>query len=155
MNLKKGLLIFGALIILIGVIVGLLIAFLGLYQSTQELSTPQSTAVPSGDPVRYLKENWQFYDASWDKTSNTVTAVRVYDISFEDAQKVGDRVFVDDLSPESYLSQALTIAADLSSRFSMENVTVVISFRAADKQEIFSVDSLGNVSTCWATEDLS
>lgn len=153
MNVKKALLILGVLIILIGVIIGLLFAFLGIYNSSQNLTVSTTVDTLTGDPVAYLKESWQFHDAQRNVNENSVTAIRIYDLSYEDAKKIGNRVFVDDLSPESYLSQALTIAADLSSRFSMDQVTVIISFRTNDGNEIFSVDSKGNISTCWSTEE--
>lgn len=153
MNTKKLLLILGVVIILLGLVLGLLFVFLGIYNSSQNATDSQVISTAATDPVQYLKESWQFYDGEWDKNTNTVTAIRVYDLTLENAQKIGDRIFTDDLSPESYLAQAMTIAADLSSRFSMENVTVIISFRGSDSQELFSVDSKGNVSTCWKSEN--
>lgn len=152
MNTKKILLILGLIIILSGIILGLLFVFLGIYNTSPNPNDSQTVSTHAPDPVQYLKESWQFHDCQWDQNTNTVTAIRVYDLSLDDAKKIGSRVFTDDLSPESYLSQALTIAADLSSRFSMEQVTVVISFRGSDSQELFSVDSKGNISTCWEAD---
>lgn len=149
MNAKKILLILGILVILTGLIVSLLFVFIGLYKNSQDSGNSRDTSMVLDDPIPYLKESWHFEDGEWDPDTNVVTAIKIYDISYEDAKKIGSRVFTDDLAPETYLSQALTIAADLSSRFSIEHVTVEISFRGNDGQEIFSVDSTGNIITCW------
>ena len=147
---KNHLLLFiGAVIILIGLVVGLLLLFLGIYNKTQTPSTSHESVSTVSDPVEYLVDSWHFSDALWDRATNTVTAIRVYDLSYENGKKIGGQVFTDDLAPDTYLSQAATIAADLSSRFSMEDITVVISFRSHDGGELFSVDSIGNISTCW------
>lgn len=153
MKKKQLILLLGALLLLIGLVVCLLLLFLGLYGNSQiSLDSPQSTTiVDTTDPVGYLKESWYFHDGHWDRGSNTVTAIRTFDLTYEEGQKVGAQVFTEDLAPETYLSQALTIAADLNSRFSMTDVTVVISFRSSDDMELFSVDSIGNISTCWGS----
>ena len=104
------------------------------------------------DPIAYLKDSWHFHEGQWDRSANTITAIRVYDLSYEEGKKVGAQVFTGDLAPETYFSQALTIAADISARFAMEEVTVVISFRSNDQGELFSVDSTGNISVCWNEE---
>lgn len=149
MKKKQVLFIFGILVILIGLVLCLLLLFFGLYGNSRITGSVQESLPTVGDPVTYLKDSWQFQDSLWDRDSNTVTAIRTFDISYEDCQKVGAQVFTGDLAPDTYLTQALTIAADLNSRFSMDDVTVVISYRSNDDREIFSVDSVGNVSTCW------
>ncbi len=150
---KKTLLItIGILVILIGLALCLLIAFLGLYGKTHSIIDPSSTAASSDTPESYLINSWQFHDCQWDRDTNTITAIRTFDISYEDGKKVGGAVFTEDLAPESYLSQTLTIAADLDARFSTKGITVVISFRSNDGMELFSVDSNGNISTCWSVD---
>ena len=139
----------GTVIVLIGLVVGLLFLFLGLYNKTQAPAANHESGTLIADPVEYLVDSWHFDDGLWDSTTNTVTAIRVYDLSYDNGKKIGGQVFTDDLAPDTYLSQALTIAADLNSRYSMEDVTVVISFRSHDGGELFSVDSVGNISTCW------
>lgn len=149
MSSKKFLLILGIFLILTILIMVLLFVFMGLYNSSQNQATTSASSVENIDPVSYIKESWQFTDAQWDRSTNTITAIRTYDLTREDAEKIGSRVFTEDLAPDSYLTEALTIAADLSSRFSMGDVKVVISFRGNDSQELFSVDSLGEITTCW------
>ena len=85
-----------------------------------------------------------------DNETNTVTAIRTFDLSYTDAQQIGGRVFTGDLAPESYLSQAVTIEADLRSRFSTGDLTVILSFLGNEDRELFRVDSGGNISTCWS-----
>ncbi len=143
----------GILVILIGILLGLLFAFVGLYGKTQTNTVPQNHDTDPNTLVAYLKDSWHFQDGKWDGASNTMIAIRTCDITYEDGKKIGPTVFAGDLSPESYLSQALTIAADLNSRFSTEDITVAISFRSSDGFELFSVDSIGNISTCWNTDD--
>ncbi len=154
-NMKKKhlFLTLGILVTLIGIVLCLLFAFLGVYGKMQSNTEARDHATASDTIVSYLKDSWYFQDGQWDKPSNTVTAIRTYDLTYEEGKKVGAAVFTDDLAPESYLSQAITIAADLNSRFSTEDITVVISFRSSDGLELFSVDSIGNISTCWDTEN--
>ena len=153
MKKKQLILILGVLLLLIGLVVCLLLLFLGLYGNSQiTLDTPKDTTIiDATDPVGYLMESWYFHDGHWDRSSNTITAIRTFDLTYAEGQKVGAQVFTGDLAPETYLSQALTIAADLNSRFSMKDVMVVISFRSSDGMELFSVDSIGTVSTCWGS----
>lgn len=153
MNKKSLYFIIGTLVVLIGLTVCLVCAFLGLYKNSRNLAQGESEGTPASDIVQYLKDSWHFEDGEWNGKARTATAVRIYDLTYEEAQKIGARVFTEDLAPESYLAQALTISADLSSRFSVKDVTVVISFRGNDGKELFSVDSQGTVSVCWDTAE--
>ena len=142
----------GILVALIGLVLCLLITFLGLYGKTRPTTGLSSTVLNTDTPEAYLIDSWHFHDCRWDSATNTVTAIRTFDLTYEDGKKVGAAVFTEDLAPESYLAQALTIAADLDARFSTDDITVVISFRSSDDKELFSVDSNGNISTCWSTD---
>ena len=152
MNKKHLWIALGIAVCLIGLAVCLLLAFLGLYGRTQTAEVPQTDAQSPYGLEDYLIEHWQFQECLWDPSANTITAIRVLDISYEDGQKVGSTVFTGDLAPETYLSQAATIAADLNTRFATGDAILVISFRSSDRVELFSVDSVGNISTCWNTE---
>ncbi len=150
MKRKNVFLLLGTLLILIGLVVCLLFVFLGLYRSFQ--ASPDSPAVtaPKEDMELFVINSWYFHDCTWDEENETLTAIRTFDLTYEDAQKIGSRVFSGDLAPETYLSQAVTIEADLRSRFSEDDLTVILSFRGSDGAELFRVDSRGNISTCWS-----
>ena len=152
MKKKTILIMIGMLIVLVGLALCLLLTFLGLYGKSQGTTVAPSSAADIGTPESYLIDSWQFHDCQWDKATNTVTAIRTFDLTFEEGKKVGAAVFTEDLAPESYLAQALTISADLDARFSTEDITVVISFRSSDDMELFSVSSDGSISTCWSTD---
>jgi hypothetical protein len=103
----------------------------------------------SQEPVDYVMDNWHFEDAQWNEDTHTLTAIKSFDLSYEEAQKIGGNIFTEDLSPESYLPQALTMAADLNSRLSITDVVVILDFRGRDDTTLFTVDSIGHIQTCW------
>ena len=148
MNKKQLILLVGILLILVGFIISMLFVFIGLYRSSYS-AEHSSDSGSKADIEQYVIDSWHFQDCTWDSKSNTLTAIRTYDLTYEEAQEIGSRVFVEDLAPESYLAQTVTIEADLRSRFSMESLTIVLSFRGNDNSELFRVDSTGQISTCW------
>jgi len=152
MKKKHIFLLLGTLVILIGLIIALVFVFLGLYRSAQDTTTTETPVVEQSDMEQYVIRSWQFHDCILDNETNTVTAIRTFDLSYTDAQQIGSRIFTGDLAPETYLSQAVTIEADLRSRFSTGDLTVVLSFLGNEDQELFRVDSRGNISTCWSGE---
>lgn len=153
MKKKHIFLLFGIALILIGLAVSLVFVFLGLYHSSQESSDPVVGSSSPPELVQYVIDSWHFHDAEWDSSSGTLIAIRSYDLCLEDAQKVGAQVFTEDLAPESYLPQATTMKTDIQSRFSLEDIVVVISFRGNQNEELFRIDSEGNISTCWTIDE--
>ncbi len=152
MKRKHILLLLGTLLILIGLVVCLLFVFVGLYRSSQNSSQTETPTVVKSDMEQYVIDSWQFHDCKWDSDTNTITAIRTFDLTYEDAKRVGSRVFSGDLAPETYLSQAVTIEADLRSRFPTGDLCVILSFRGSGERELFRVDSRGNIITCWSGE---
>ncbi len=155
MKRKHILLLLGILLVLIGFIVCLLFVFVGMYRSSHGSSETLSNAVSKGDIEQYVIDSWHFPDCIHDSDSNTVTAIRTFDLTYEDAQKVGSQIFSGDLAPNTYLTQAITMETDLHSRFSTEALTVILSFRGSDGIELFRVDSNGNITTCWDSPESS
>lgn len=149
MNKKQVFFLIGITLILIGLITSLVFVFVGLYRSATDSSAPGSVTESKDDMERYIIDSWHFQDCLWDSESNTLTAIRTLDLSYEEAKEIGARVFSGDLAPESYLAQAVTIEADLRSRFPIKSLTTVLSFRGRDDKELFRVDSTGKISTCW------
>ena len=150
--MKKSMMIFLILllvVLLIGSAVGIY-SFISVYGRAQGQALDPATA-SSREVEAFLVEQWNFQQA--ELRGKTLTAVRTMDLSFEEACLVGSAVFTDDLSPESYLSQAATILEDVESTFSMEGLTLVLRMESNDDREIFSVDSQGNNQTCWTVED--
>ena len=150
MKKKHIFMLLGTLVILIGLIVALVFVFLGLYRSAQDTAPTETPMAELSDIEQYVIRSWQFHDCIMDNETNTVTAIRTFDLSYTDAQQIGGRVFTGDLAPETYLSQAVTIEADLRSRFSTGDLTVILSFLGNEDRELFRVDSRGNISTCWS-----
>ena len=150
MKKKHIFMLLGTLVILIGLIVALVFVFLGLYRSAQDTTPTETPMAELSDIEQYVIRSWQFHGCIMDNETNTVTAIRTFDLSYTDAQQIGGRVFTGDLAPESYLSQAVTIEADLRSRFSTGDLTVILSFLGNEDRELFRVDSGGNISTCWS-----
>ena len=144
-------LLLGTLLILIGLVVCLLFVFVGMYRSSQDSPETHTDVVSKGDMEQYVIDSWHFHDCTRDEESETLTAIRTFYLTYGDAQKIGSQVFSGDLAPETYLSQAVTMEADLRSRFSTGDLTVVLSFRGSDGAELFHVDSNGNISTCWSS----
>ena len=150
MKKKHIFMLLGTLVILIGLIVALVFVFWGLYRSAQDTTPTETPMAELSDIEQYVIRSWQFHGCIMDNETNTVTAIRTFDLSYTDAQQIGGRVFTGDLAPETYLSQAVTIEADLRSRFSTGDLTVILSFLGNEDRELFRVDSGGNISTCWS-----
>ncbi len=143
------LLIIGILLLLLVGSFFILKSFVVLYGKSQGQST-DATTVNVERLESFMITEWGFEGAELE--GDTLTAIRSMSLSYEEACLVGGAVFTDDLSPESYLSQAATIQADVESTFGLKDLTLILSFRSTDGKEIFSVDSQGNITTCWTKE---
>ncbi len=140
------------LLVLIALAVYLCISFFQLYGEAKKEEQSPTQVEEHSNIEAFLVDNWHFARGEYDPLSQTATGIKSYDLTLAQAQEVGGSVFAGELAPETYLPQALTIAADLSTRFSCPEVTVVISARGSDGEEIFRVDSKGDIWTCWDGE---
>ncbi|MBP3412706.1 MAG: hypothetical protein J6K89_05540 [Oscillospiraceae bacterium] len=154
MKKKHIFLLLGLLILLVGLIIVLCITFIGLYSSSRQ-GAPEHivTQPPDHELEQFLVEQWHFDHAAYLEDENTLIGYRAHDISYEQALKVGATVFTEDLAPESYLPQALTIAADVNAKFSTPDLKVSIVFLSSDDQVLFHADSDGTTGACWDTKD--
>ena len=143
------LLICGILLLLLVGSFFILKTFVSIYGQSQGQTTHATTANPE-KLESFLIDQWGF--EAVEAEGNCITAIRSLSLSYEDACLVGASVFTDDLSPETYLSQAATIQADVESTLGLTDTELILSFRSTDGKEIFSVDSAGNISTCWTVE---
>lgn len=125
-------------------------SFISVYGRAQGQALDPAAA-GSREVEAFLIDQWNFQQAELE--GKTLTAVRTMDLSYDDACLVGATVFTDDLAPESYLSQAATILEDVENTFAMEGLTLVLRMESNDEKVIFSVDSEGNIQTCWTVED--
>ena len=99
----------------------------------------------------FVVDKWHFDRA--DIKDSVLTAVREMDLTLREAELVGATVFTGDLAPESYLSQAATLHADVIATFGLTELRTVIRYESSDGEEIFSVDSEGKILTCWEAEN--
>ncbi len=116
-----------------------------LFLTLAPSSGNDATTLPNTDIVSYVQEHWQIADAEY--ANGTLTIRKSFDITYEQACKLGGNIFTEDLAPESYLSLVATLAADLETQF--EPTLVLLCYCSSDGQTIFSVNSQGEISTCW------
>ncbi len=146
MNKSLKILLPAVLVLVLGI--GVLVwGFFRVYRNAQEpggLSDQRKIEA-------FVVEKWHFDRA--DVKDSVLTAVREMDLTLREAELVGATVFTGDLAPESYLSQAATLHADVMSSFGLTELRTVIRYESSDEEEIFSVDSDGNILTCWEREE--
>lgn len=99
------------------------------------------------DILSYVQEQWQLTDNEY--ADGVLTVRKSFDITYEQACKLGGNIFTEDLSPESYLSLVATLAGDLETKFENAPKLVLLCYCSSDGQTIFSVSSRGEITTCW------
>ena len=142
--MKKTLLI---LLPIFAVLLIVAIAAFALFLNFASVNDSEPSTSEDTDFLSYVREQWQLNDA--DYADGVLTVRKSFDITYEQACKLGANIFTDDLAPESYLSLVATLAGDLSSRFGNAPSLVVLRYCSSDGQTIFSVNSRGEISTCW------
>ena len=142
--MKKTLLI---LLPIFAVLLIVAIAAFALFLNFASVNDSEPSTLEDTDFLSYVREQWQLNDA--DYADGVLTVRKSFDITYEQACKLGANIFTDDLAPESYLSLVATLAGDLSSRFGNAPSLVVLRYCSSDGQTIFSVNSRGEISTCW------
>ena len=141
--MKKTLLILLPLLaVLLIIAIAACVLFLKLYPGGSKPTESRDT-----DLLSYVQEHWQLSDTQF--SDGTLTVRKSFDITYEQACKLGGNIFVDDLAPESYLSLVATLAADLDTQFDNPPSLVLLRYCSNDGQTIFSVNSNGEISTCW------
>ena len=142
--MKKTLLI---LLPIFAVLLIVAIAAFAMFLNFASVNDSEPSTLEDTDFLSYVREQWQLNDA--DYADGVLTVRKSFDITYEQACKLGANIFTDDLAPESYLSLVATLAGDLSSRFGNAPSLVVLRYCSSDGQTIFSVNSKGEISTCW------
>ena len=132
---------------LLAVLLIIAVSAVALILNLQPAQSSEPGENSNAELLSYVQKNWQLGDAEY--AGGVLTVRKTFDLSYEQACKLGGNIFVDDLAPESYLSLVATLSADLSSQFSNAPALVVLRYCSNDGQTIFSVDSEGNISTCW------
>ena len=130
-----------AVLLIVAVSVFILILNLQPHQGSEP------TANNNTDLLSYVQERWQLSDPQYE--NGTLTVRKTFDITYEQACKLGGNIFVEDLAPESYLSLVATLDADLNAQFADAPTLVVLCYCSSDGQTVFSVNSKGEISTCW------
>ena len=105
--MKKRLIIAVAviLVVLIAVCVFFGVKFLSLYRSADDTeSTAQKLSVQD-----YAAQKLPEFDCSYDEAAGALTLSRSASLSYDDACAIGGKVYVDELAPETYLSQVRSI----------------------------------------------
>lgn len=146
--MKKGLiaaiLIFLALVIVLSVL--LVLRFSKLYGSMRSESSSKAKTISVEE---YVAPLWQNFSCEYDEKTNTLIMTRETSLSYESACTYGGSVYTGELSPESYLTNAVSIAADVSANCAIDGLEVVLRFTATDGAAVFTVSSDGTVWTCW------
>ncbi|MBR4308335.1 MAG: hypothetical protein IKT58_01935 [Oscillospiraceae bacterium] len=136
------------LLLLVGSIF-LIRSFIQIYGQSQGENNPTLSS-EAGEIESFMAEKWDCKAASLQ--GNTLFMVRPMGLTYEEACRVGGLVFVDDIAPESYLSLVATMQADVLTNFAIDDIRVILVYESTDGEEIFSVDSDGNIQTCWPRE---
>ena len=145
--MKKWLILAVAIVLVILLTVGifLCIRFVSIYREMQEAeSTAQSLSVEE-----YAAQKLPEFVREYDRKTNTLTLSRVSTLSYEEACSIGAKVYVDELAPETYLSQARSIDLDITAQCRSGALTVVLCYLSTDGEPIFTVSSEGDIWTCW------
>lgn len=128
----------------------LCIEFLGVYQEANEANDPTASATESfSDIESFVQEKWRTERAEYDEKSQSLTLYQSYDLTYEQACAIGGNIFTEDIAPESYFAQIATVAADVTTQFHCPNLLVTMAFVSSDGEVIFSVNSNGDIKTCW------
>lgn len=145
--MKKKLLLLLAvvLLVLLALSVFLIIRFVSLASG----GDASETAVDAAEVTAYANEHWPQYEAAYDAASQSLTLTKQTQLSYENACLVGASVYSGSTAPETYQSDAATIAVSVANQFSISRVTVTLRFLSTDGAIIFSVSSDGTVDTCW------
>ncbi len=149
--MKKTTIILTLLVVfaLIAVSVYFCIEFFVLYRGASEPNELPQTSKAATDLEAFVLEKWDVESTDYD--GQCLTLYRSYPLSYAQACELGGNIFTGELTPESYLPFAATVAADVSSQFGPPVPIVVLAYRSEDGEVIFSADSEGNIFTCWNT----
>lgn len=147
--MKKGLIaaILVVLAILIAVSIFLVLRFYDIYSSME--SSDSEAATLQTDVEAYIAPLWPSFTCEY--SEGTLTMTQATTISYAGALSYGKEVYCDDLAPETYLSDAVTVAADIGSHCGA-SAKVTFRFVSSDGEPIFTVSSDGTVWTCWGDE---
>ena len=136
------------LAILIAVSIFLVLRFYSIYSSMESSDTEAATL--QTDVEAYIAPLWPRFTCNYSESPLTMT--QATSISYAGALSYGKEVYCDDLAPETYLSDAVTIAADIASHCGV-SAEVTFRFVSSDGEPIFTVCSDGTVWTCWEAEE--
>ena len=146
--MKKWILL--AVVLLILVLIAVIIIFgsrfLSLYAS---MDNDQDVATPVSPVESYVSTHWSQYDASYDSENQVLRLNKRTQTEIDSARKIGGKVYVDDLAPETYLENVSAIAIDVISHCNCPQLTVILSYISVEGETIFSVASDGSIETCW------
>ena len=135
------------LAVLIAVSVFLVLRFYSIYSSLDSSDPEPSTQ--QTDVEAYIAPLWPAFTCEY--SDGSLTMAQTTTISYSGALSYGKEVYSDDLAPETYLSDAVAIAADVASHCGV-SAEVTFRFLSSDGEPIFTVCSDGTIWTCWGAE---
>ena len=135
------------LTVLIAVSVFLVLRFYSIYSSLDSSDPEPSTQ--QTDVEAYISPLWPAFTCEY--SDGSLTMAQTTTISYSGALSYGKEVYSDDLAPETYLSDAVAIAADVASHCGV-SAEVTFRFLSFDGEPIFTVCSDGTIWTCWGAE---
>lgn len=150
--MKKWILIVVILLVLLLIAVIIIFGsrFLSLYAS---MDSEQEVAAPASQVESYIGTHWPQYGCLYDEDVQTLLLTKQTEMEIESARKVGNKVYVDELAPETYLENVSAIAVDVISHCNCPKLTVTLSYISVEGESIFSVSSNGTITTCWEAEE--
>ena len=144
-----------ALLLLLALLIAgsvfLVVRFLSLYGETQQDATQETDK--SADILAYVNEHWAGYDAVYDPMSRVLTLSKETQLTYDAACAYGGSVYAGELAPETYQSDASSIALDVAAHCGTSSLTVTLCYRSTDGEPIFTVSSGGEIWTCWDTNE--
>lgn len=146
--MKKWILV-GVILLLLALLAVIILfgsQFLSLYAS---LDSEQDVASPTSQVEDYVRSHWPQYGCAYDGKTQTLLLTKQTEMEISSARKVGSKVYVDELAPETYLEDVSAIAVDVISHCDCPRLTVILSYLSVEGESIFSVSSSGTITTCW------
>lgn len=98
---------------------------------------------------QYIKENWNEYEfESFDAQTGLLAIKGSVEYPYEKAEKYGAAVFDEDYL-NSYVNLVQQIAIGVSVDCDVDGCTVELHQYSTDGKIVYTVDSNGQISTCW------
>lgn len=128
----------------------LVISFIG--SLGEDKSETKAKKYDASTIENYIRENWNEFDfVSFDADSAALVIKSAADYTYEKAEKYGAAVF-DEAYFNDYVNYVQQVAIGISVDCDIDGCTVRLDQYSTDGQVIYSVDSNGQITTCWEAD---